>query len=117
MLCFSRLKSSSGVHDLEYGEFVVVVVQLFKSLRLDSVLQGHDSKVPDLNGVGNAHVSANRDGRQAISIFEKLKACSASKGLSLKLHDERLTVLDLEEHVEVVLHEVFHVILWSSSLD
>jgi hypothetical protein len=112
-----RFESGVRVIDVKDFKIMVVPVQLVKSSHVDGVFQRHYSQVPDLNGIGDSHFIANWNRGQVVGILEELEAGSASKSLSLQLHNKRLTVLDLEEHVQVMLHEVLHVILWPSLLD
>jgi hypothetical protein len=65
-----RLESSVRVIDVKDFKIMVVPVQLVESSHVDGVLQRHYSQVPDLDGIGNSHLIANRNRRQVVGVLE-----------------------------------------------
>ena len=104
------LESSLGVLDLEHPEVVVLSVELLETGHVDLILELGDAEIFDLDGVRDGPFKADWNGRQIISVLNKLELCTPVERLTFEFDTEGLTVQNLEEDAEVVLADLLGVV-------
>lgn len=110
MLSLVTLQGAFGVLDLKDAEVEVLPVQLFKQRRVNLVLELCDAEILYFDWVGNGPLQANRHWRQLVGVLQHLELSSAMKSFALKSQKQWLSVTDLEEHVQVVLHDLLGIV-------
>ena len=110
MLSLVTLQGTLGVLDLKDTEVEVLLVQLFKQRRVNLVLELCDAEILYFDWVGNGPLETNRHWRQLVGVLQHLELGSAMKSLALKSQKQWLSVTDLEEHVQVVLHDFLGIV-------
>jgi hypothetical protein len=110
MLSLIALESTFGILDLKDTEIIVFPVELLQLCSVDLILEFGYSKIFDFDRVGDCPLKTDRYGRQLVSVLQHLELGAAMECLSLKPEKEGLAVADLEEHVQVVLHDFLRVV-------
>lgn len=100
---FVGAERALGVLNLENAEIVVILVKFLHATHIDLVLQLGDTKVLDLNRVGDGPLETDRYRWQVIRVLDELELGTAVQSLTFEANRKRLSVENLEEDAQVVL--------------
>lgn len=102
MADFVGAECALRVLNLENAEVMVILVKFFHATHIDLVLQLGDTKVLDLNRVGDSPLETDRYRWQVIRVLDELELSTAVQSLTFEANRQRLSVKNLEEDAQVV---------------
>ena len=78
------------------------MIHLFHECGIDLILEFGDTQVLDFNWIGYGPFKTNGNRWEIIDILQELELSSTVKSLTLKVNDQRFSVKDGEENLQVV---------------